>query len=597
MNIVQGHTQIVLPSKDDYTIRQLYNTEPKICDIINLFSYNDLIEQLNLYSLKSNERSNSIYNYIKHLENYANPFIINFLIENDPTTNFILSKKYDDNNTLLHQYLETNSNSNLNIKLVSKMIFDENQKKIRNKDGNTYLDIYINNYKDMSIDRYKDMGIDKDTGIDMGIDRHKDLDINIIKLLISTEHNYAFHNYVKKYNNISSEIVSLFYQYNPYIKIIQNINDLSNTPLHTYISSHISNIKLDSIKLLILPNTELSSDKMVLNIINSEGNTPLNLYVKLNKVNLKTNILDQLISTDKTNLLIPNARGNTPLNEYLLGKQSFQVRTLKSSEQNNQEINIDIISKLADEQSILIENKNKLIPLHTYINNNLITQINIDIIKLLIKNNNLIIKKLDVDNNTALNMYIKKCLTITKTQIITCNLDLIIIQILADSEVKIIPDKNGFTPLHTYLYLGGQNKDIISILLENDDHKLMITNCNYTPLHLYVEKANQHKKEQIELLTSSNKLDHLLIKSYDNDNCLNVSKKVKIGKTPFDLYTKKDKSIKTLLMVEKIKTKIKKSEQVGSSDNSYSISSSMIDYEQKYLKYKTKYINLKNILK
>jgi hypothetical protein len=579
INIAQSHTQIVLPSKDDYTIRELYNTEPKICDIVNLFSYNDLIEQLNLYSLKSNERSNSIYNYIKHLENYANPFIINFLIENDPTTNFILSKKYDDNNTLLHQYLETNSNSNININLVSKMIKDEDQKKIRNKDGDTYLDIYINNYKDKNLD----------------------LDINIIKLLISTEHNYAFHNYVKNNNNIYSEIVSLFCQYNPNIKTIQNINDLYNTPLHTYISNHISNVKLESIKLLILPCTELDEKKNILLIVNSDGNTPLNLYIKLNKVNLKPNILDQLISdittnnsklsTDKTSLLIPNANGNTPLNEYLLGKQSFQVKTLKSSEQNNLEINIDIISKLINEQSILIENKNRLIPLHTYINNNLITQINVDIIKLLIStnpDNNLIIKQLDVENNTPLNMYIKKYLT---------KLDKNIIKILTNFEVNIIPDKNGFTPLHTYLYLSGQDKEIISILLVNDDHKLMVTNCNYTPLHLYVEKAKQHKTEIIELLISSNRLDNLLIKSYDNDNCENVStnKKIKNGKTPFDLYTKKDKTVKTLLTAieNKNKNKNKSIEQHGSS----SIDSNMIDYQHKYLKYKKKYINLKNILK
>ena len=91
-----------------------------------------------------------------------------------------------------------------------------------------------------------------------------------------------------------------------------------------------------------------------------------------------------------------------------------------------------------------------------------------------------------------------------------------------------IQDEKGQTPLHLYLKLNKIiNKDIIKLLLKDDDHKLMKDIDNQTPLHLYLDFSTNFDHtiinfeiEIIELLLKDN--DHKIMQNKNNQTPLHL---------------------------------------------------------------------------
>ena len=246
-NIAPNHSKICLPLDDILTLNKLHEKDEILCNTINLWCFNDMIEQIGLYSIKKPLNGISLYNYLTKIEALDDNLIV-FLLESDLTIDLI--SQQENGNTLLHEYLVHNSKK-INSNIIMKML-KHNNKTIKNANDDTYLDVYIQN--------------------------SNIINENIVKLLQTSNymnHNYPLHKYINKYKDKSNVNIIKLLCNNDECKNIIKINNLDqydskNTALNQYLTIPSPNIN-------IIKNLVTNENKL---LVDEHNNSPLYTYIK-----------------------------------------------------------------------------------------------------------------------------------------------------------------------------------------------------------------------------------------------------------------------------------------------------------------------------
>jgi len=584
---VGAHSSIMYKSNFSDELGFFVNDQHQFC-ILLLNENTEYYKNPDHTTLLNKEDLSSINNYHKLLlySNNYNIYLYLFMYSykyNSDIDNLInlLCNKYklginsfsDTNSTILHGFAQCYQNKILTDKMIDFIDFLLKEINIDKPDSEGYTPLILANTSVMMnllIVKGANVNIsniDGDTPLMFAIDKE---DFNMVKLLIDNHANVNIADIggntplLMAFIKNNREIIKLLIDNGANV----NIADIDgNTPLITAIGKEYFNI----VELMIDKNANV-------NIANANGTTPLLLAVYNNNIEII-----KLLIHKGAHVNIATTDGNTPLFVAVNNNNIETIKLLidKGAHVNIADINgntplllavinnnIEILKLLIDKGAhVNIANTHGDTPLLMAVINN-----NIEILKLLIDKGPHV-NIANINGDTPLLMAVNR----NNTEII---------KLLIDKNADVnITNINGDTPL---LFAVINNNIEILKLLINKGANVNITNINGdTPLLFAVIKNNRE-------------IIKLLINKGANVNITNIN-----GDTPLTVAVKQNKIEIVNLIIDKVTNKLDFEKALPLSISNINLYRLLIQklnnlsllqagYKNKYIKYKQKYIFLKN---